>query len=104
MDKANKAGVFLSQNSREVLSYTKGKNHIVKFEIHIPEKVDIKKIRKNIGLSQTQFAARFGFSVGRIRDWEQGRYSIDKPSRLLLCVIENEPEAINRALKKALLT
>ncbi|MGF7156790.1 helix-turn-helix domain-containing protein [Bartonella heixiaziensis] len=28
-------------------------------------------------MTQTQFAARFGFSVGLIRDWEQGRYSID---------------------------
>ncbi|WP_375666664.1 helix-turn-helix domain-containing protein [Bartonella sp. TT121SHDZB] len=60
-------------------------------------------MRKNIRLTQTQFAARFGFSVGRIRDWEQGQYSIYTSSRLLLSIIENEPEAINRALKKSLL-
>ncbi|UNF41978.1 helix-turn-helix domain-containing protein [Bartonella krasnovii] len=46
---------------------------VSKFAIHIPANVDVKKIRKNIGLTQAQFAERFGFSVGRIRDWKQGR-------------------------------
>ncbi|WP_375618981.1 MULTISPECIES: helix-turn-helix domain-containing protein [unclassified Bartonella] len=102
MDKANKAGSRILQGAREALSYAKGEADIAKFGIHIPAKIDVKKIRKNIGLTQTQFAARFGFSVGRIRDWEQGRYSIDTSSKILLSVIENEPEAVNRALKKAL--
>ncbi|EJF82552.1 helix-turn-helix domain-containing protein [Bartonella rattimassiliensis] len=103
MDKKNKAKSRILQGAREALAYAKGEADIAKFGIHIPENVDVKKIRKNIGLTQTQFAARFGFSVGRIRDWEQGRYSVDTSSRLLLSIIENEPEAINRALKKSLL-
>ncbi|CAK00493.1 helix-turn-helix domain-containing protein [Bartonella tribocorum] len=103
MDKKNKAGSRILQGAREALAYAKGEADVTKFGIHIPANVDVKKIRKHIGLTQTQFAARFGFSVGRIRDWEQGRYSIDTSSRLLLSIIENEPEAIDRALKKSLL-
>lgn len=44
---------------------------------------------------------RVGFSIGRIRDWEQGRSAVDAPSRLLLTIIEKEPEAIERALSAA---
>jgi transcriptional regulator with XRE-family HTH domain len=51
-----------------------------------------------LGLSQAAFAERYGFSIGRIRDWEQGRSNIDTPSRILLTVIDKEPDAIERAL------
>ncbi|OPB28419.1 helix-turn-helix domain-containing protein [Bartonella sp. WD12.1] len=102
MDKVNKVGSRILQGAREALAYAKGEADTTKFGIHIPSNIDVKKIRKNVDLTQTQFAARYGFSVGRIRDWEQGRYSIDASSRILLTVIENEPDAVNRALKKAL--
>lgn len=71
-----------------------GDGHIT----HIPERVDLKAIRKRLKLSQPAFARIFGFSVGRIRDWEQDRTEIDAPSRVLLTVIEREPEAVQRAL------
>lgn len=67
-------------------------------ETHIPQQVDLKAIRKHLKLSQPAFAKRFGFSVGRIRDWEQQRTPMDSSSRVLLTVIEREPEAVQRAL------
>ena len=68
------------------------------FVVHIPEEVDVKAIRQGLKLSQPRFAATFGFSVGRIRDWEQKRFPVDAPSRMFLTVIEREPEAVLRAL------
>lgn len=68
------------------------------YVVHIPKEVDLKGIRKVLGLSQGKFAATFGFSPGRIKDWEQKRYPIDTASRVLLTVIEKEPEAVLRAL------
>ena len=68
------------------------------FNLHIPESVDVKAIRKRRRMSQAAFAAKYGFSRGRIRDWEQNRSTPDTPSRLLLKVIENEPEAVERAV------
>ena len=65
---------------------------------HVPAEVDIKAIRKRMKLSQPAFAKAFGFSVGRIRDWEQRRTPIDPSSRVLLTVIEREPDAVRRAL------
>lgn len=70
------------------------------FVTHIPEEVDLKGIRTGLGLSQPKFAEAFGFTVGRIRDWEQRRFTIDAPSRVLLTVIKNEPAAVLRALGK----
>ena len=70
------------------------------FVVHIPDSVDVKAIRRQLKLSQPKFAATFGFSVGRVRDWEQGRFEIDAPSRVFLKVLEREPEAVFRALGK----
>ena len=69
------------------------------FVVHIPEKVDVKAIRAKLNLSQPKFAATFGFSVGRVRDWEQGHFAIDAPRRVLLTVIDREPAAVLRALR-----
>ena len=68
------------------------------FVVHYPKDVDVKAIRQRLKLSQPKFAETFGFSVGRIRDWEQGRTAVDAPSRILLRVIDREPEAVMRAL------
>ena len=35
--------------------------------------VDLKKLRRRLGLTQESFAARFGFSLGTLRNWERGR-------------------------------
>jgi len=92
-------GQGLIQAAREALAYAKGEADLSQYKVHIPPAVDVKKIRQKTGLTQAQFAARFGFSSGRIRDWEQGRSSLDAPSRLLLALIDKEPEAVNRVLE-----
>jgi putative transcriptional regulator len=68
------------------------------FAVHIPRHVDVKAIRQRLKLSQPKFAETFGFSVGRVRDWEQGRFEVDAPSRVFLTVLDREPEAVLRAL------
>ena len=68
------------------------------FVAHIPADVDLKALRRKLKLSQPAFARTFGFSLGRVRDWEQQRTPIDPSSRVLLTVIDREPEAVRRAL------
>lgn len=63
-----------------------------------PQPVDVAAVRKRLGVSQPVFARMFGLSVGTIRDWEQGRCQPDGPARVLLHVIEREPQAVERAL------
>ena len=63
-----------------------------------PPVPNVKAIRRRLRLSQAQFAARFGFSVRTVQQWEQGRAIPDRPARILLKVIENAPEAVERVL------
>ncbi len=61
--------------------------------------VDVQAIRAELGLSQSQFAAAFGISVATLRNWEQGRRLPRGPARLLLAIVEREPEAVQRVLE-----
>ena len=69
-----------------------------RYRVHVPAKVDVKKIRKRLGLSQQSFAATYGFALSAVRDWEQGRRRPERSARILLKIVEKEPEAVTRAL------
>jgi putative transcriptional regulator len=58
-----------------------------------------KTLRRALGLTQEQFAARFQIPLGTLRDWEQGRAEPDQPARSYLKVIAREPKAVERALR-----
>jgi putative transcriptional regulator len=60
---------------------------------------DIAATRRRLGLSQTEFAAWFGISPGTLRNWEQGRRVPEGLARVLLRVIEREPETVRRAIE-----
>ena len=64
----------------------------------MPEKVDVKAIRQRTGLSQSRFATQFGFALDALRNWEQGRRQPEVSARAFLIVIEQEPDAVRRAL------
>jgi putative transcriptional regulator len=60
--------------------------------------VDVRSIRRKLKLSQTEFAAKFGFPPATLRNWEQGRTRPDTPARVLLAVIAKHPEAVEEVL------
>ena len=94
----SKAFSKISSGLQDAISYAESEGRAEGFRLHIPADVDVKAIRKRHNLTQEDFALRFGFTLARLRDWEQKRSTPDAPSRLLLKVIENEPEALQRAL------
>ena len=69
--------------------------------VHVPDNIDVKAIRQKLGLTQQQFAIQFGFSMGTIRNWEQGTRVPPGAPRAFLTVIDREPEAVKRALSAA---
>lgn len=95
-----KAGQRILKSARQALAHAKGEGD-GGFVIHVPEMVDVKAIRSRLGLTQEQFAQRFGFAIGAVRDWEQQRSRPDRSARILLKVIEREPKAVERALRVA---
>jgi len=66
-----------------------------------PAKVDVRAIRDKLGLSQPAFARRFGFSVGAVREWEHGRRQPEAAARVLLLVIDRNPDVVDEALAAA---
>ncbi len=58
-----------------------------------------KTLRRALGLSQEEFAARYHIPVGTLRDWEQGRFEPDAAARAYLAVIAREPEIVRKALE-----
>jgi putative transcriptional regulator len=57
-----------------------------------------KSLRRALGLTQEEFAARYRIPLGTLRDWEQGRCEPDQPARAYLAVIARDPEGVRRAL------
>src|SRR6202171_2595462 len=62
----------------------------------------VRVIRRALGLSQEEFAARFHIPLGTLRDWEQGRTEPDQPARAYLKVIASNPDWVLRALQPRL--
>lgn len=60
----------------------------------------VKTLRRALGLTQEEFAARYHIPVGTLRDWEQGRSEPDQPARAYLRAIAGDPAAISRALER----
>ena len=59
-----------------------------------------KTLRRALGLTQEEFAARYRIPVGTLRDWEQGRTEPDQPARAYLLAIAGDPEGVWRALQR----
>ena len=57
-------------------------------------------VRRRLHLTQEEFSRRFHLPLGTIRDWEQGRKTPDSAARILLQVIDRDPEAVIQALER----
>ena len=57
-------------------------------------------IRRALGLTQEDFAARYHIPLGTLRDWEQGRSEPDQPTRAYLTLIARDPQHVSRLLKQ----
>jgi len=71
-----------------------------RYRVHVPEAMDVRKIRGRLGLSQEAFAETYGFALSAVRDWEQGRRRPERSARILLKIVEKEPDAVKRALAR----
>ena len=68
------------------------------FVVHVPTEFDVKALRRKLGMSQSRFAASFGFGLDAVQSWEQGRRRPEGAARVLLKVIAHDPDAVRRAL------
>jgi putative transcriptional regulator len=86
----------IKQGLQEAIAHAKGDARGVR--VHRPRAVDVKAVRAQVGMTQEQFAARFGFSAATLRHWERGDRSPRGPALVLLNVIRHNPKAVIDAL------
>ncbi len=86
----------ISRGLNEAVAHAKGKKVAVK--TYKPEMVDVSALRQGMGMTQEQFAARFGFSVATLRHWERGDRTPQGASLVLLNVIKRAPDVVTAAL------
>jgi putative transcriptional regulator len=94
-------GKRLLQAAKEARTIARGEADPSTYKVHVPAEIDVKAIRQGLKMTQAEFSARYGFPLGTLRDWEQGKGKPDTSARVLLLVISKEPEAVERALQAA---
>lgn len=68
------------------------------YKVNLPTKVDVKRIRKRLKMTQARFSATFGFSLDAVKHWEGGRRTPESSARAFLTVIAKNPGAVVAAL------
>jgi putative transcriptional regulator len=92
------AGRGVVEGLKEVRTHVCGEIQLTRYQYDVPGPVDVKAIRTKQGLSQSQFAKRFGFSVRTLQDWELGRVQPPSAVRAYLTVIDRFPDTVEKAL------
>ena len=86
-------GEDLIQSLNEALAHAKGEGPAIVHALVTP-----REVRDQAKLTQAQMAPLMGMSLSGYRKWEQGTRRISGPAATLLRVIQQEPEAVRRAL------
>lgn len=92
----SKAFESIKQGLQEAIIHAGGRVEGVK--VYRPEPIDVAGLRARVGLSQSQFAARFGVSVATLRHWERGDRRPQGPALVLLNLIQHDPKWVLQAL------
>ena len=91
-----KAFEEISAGLGDAIKHARGQKS--KVVVHEPEAIDVKAIRRKTGMSQQRFCATFGISLGTLRHWKQGLRAPRGPARVLLKVVDNDPQAVIRVV------
>jgi putative transcriptional regulator len=92
-------GKALEEGLNEALAWKRGELALETVNIDPMPVERIRAIRKRVARSAKAFEARFGIPAATINNWEQGRRKPDPAGRLLLKVIEKDPDAVERAAR-----
>lgn len=90
-------GRVLMAAAEETLAHVRGE---IKLESYtLPGLIDVKAIRRRVGMSQAKFAAAFALNPRTLQEWEQGKAEPDGAVRAYLTVIDHNPAAVVAALR-----
>ena len=92
----SKAGQSVIRGADDALAFLSGDRS--RGRIRYVEVPVTRSMRRKLRMSQAKFAASFGLSLRTVQEWEQGRARPEGPARVLLTLIEREPQLVRRAL------
>lgn len=97
----SKVAKSIRRGLEQAVAFARGEADLRRYGVHVPERIDVRTIRTKLGMTQEEFAARFGFSVNTLRHWEHGTRQPEGPTRAYLLVIDRAPRAVEKALRAA---
>lgn len=100
MSKRN-IGQEIIRGLEEIKAWKRGELKLKIHTIEMPKAADVPAIRRELGLSQPEFAGFMGVSLGTLRNWEQDRREPQGPARALLLVASKQPAAVRAAFAAA---
>lgn len=93
------SGSKIIRGLEQALAHSKGEATNTRVRtIHVEDSVDVRGIRRKLMLTQQEFALQFGFSLAAVRHWEQGSRIPEMSARVLLTLIDRDPDYVRRAL------
>ncbi|OGT44428.1 MAG: transcriptional regulator [Gammaproteobacteria bacterium RIFCSPHIGHO2_12_FULL_37_34] len=93
-------GNEIIKGMEEAVQYIHGKEpRMIIHKVKVPDKIDVRGIRENLKLSRQQFSDYFGFSIRTVQHWEQGNRRPQGPAKILLLLLQREPNTIAGILR-----
>lgn len=93
-------GEDIIEGLEDAIAFAKGDKTRARLTVYQVPTIDVRGLRSRLRLTQEEFAGKFGFSVGAVRNWEQGIRRPERAARLLLAVIEKDPDLVQQTLEE----
>jgi len=92
------SGDKIIRGLKQAVAHSEGKGGATERQVRVETNPNVKKIRTKLGVTQHEFALQFGFSLAAVRHWEQGSRMPEMSARVLLTLIDRDPDYVRRTL------
>ena len=82
----------LIEGMQEAVAHADGKTAAA--TVHVVEVPDVRAIRRQLHMSQHEFAEAYRIPLATLKNWEQGRRAPSGAARTLLLVAAKHPKAL----------
>jgi putative transcriptional regulator len=93
----SKFGKELIEGLTEAVAFAQGTKAGAR--VHVVDVPDVRAIRRQLHMSQNEFADAFRIPLATLKNWEQGRRAPDAPAAAYLQAISLRPQIIREALE-----
>ena len=84
----------LQESVQEAGAHMRGEENLPEENVRFEGEPDPRVIRKELGVTQKEFAAMLDVPVSTLRNWEQGRRNPRGPAMKLLRIAERRPDVL----------